>query len=349
MSSSFPATHPPLPPEPVNPPPPAFRDPASHSCPGMHFTDHIHLDLHLDPTAQSIHATATYTIRVLDTSAESLVLDARSLTISSVTSPYHPTPLSYNLSKPSSPIGGMLSISLPPSLRVSPLKLSITYATSGTGDGHPAGGAMDWLPSSPATADAPFGFTQCQAIQARSMLPCQDTPAVKATYSALVSLAPPYESLPVVMSAQRTPLKDGDRNGASKFECDVPVPSYLIALAFGRLEWRELSPRCAVWALPDVVEMAKWEFENVEEMLTTAEKVAGPYVWGRYDLLVLPPSFPYGGMENPFLTFVTPTLLSVCVLFFVMHNFVSSVSFGVGCICVLALFADVECPLFGGP
>lgn len=115
------------------------------------------------------------------------------------------------------------------------------------------------------------------------------------------------------MSAQRIENHDTDKKGLARFECGVPVPSYLIAFASGVLEWRSISHRCCVWALPHVVEKARWEFEEVESMLKVAERVAGEYVWGRYDLLVLPPSFPYGGMENPFLTFVTPTLLSVRV------------------------------------
>lgn len=311
MPSDFPETHPPLPTDRVKPPQPSFRDPASHSYPGLHFTDQLHLDLHLDPTSKTITAKAFYRFLVLDAASEVLTLDVRSLDIDTIRSPSHPDPLSYTISNESSPIGGALQVSLPPQLRVTPLQLEITYTTSGTGAPHPAGGAMDWLSTSPATADAPFGFTQCQAIHARSIVPCQDTPAVKAPYSALVSIAAPFDTLPIVMSAQRVPLHQGDRANASRFECNVPIPSYLIAFAFGKLEWRKLSSRCAVWALPSVVEKAKWEFENVEQMLQVAEEVAGRYVWGRYDLLVLPPSFPYGGMENPFLTFVTPTLLSV--------------------------------------
>lgn len=311
MSADFPETHPPLPPDHVQPPPSSFRDPASHSRPGHFFTDHIHLDFHIDPISKTIKSKASYTFRVLDPSADILILDVRSINIEYIRSPSYPNPLPHEISKENSPVGGALQISIPPEIRNTPLLLEITYKTTGTGDQHPAAGAMDWLSSSPATANAPFGFTQCQAIHARSILPCQDTPAVKATYSALVSIASPFETLSIVMSAQRVPLQEHDRENASRFQCSVPVPSYLIALAFGKLEWRKLSHRCAVWALPSVVDKAKWEFENVEQMLQTAEEIAGPYVWGRYDLLVLPPSFPYGGMENPFLTFVTPTLLSV--------------------------------------
>lgn len=310
--ASYPKAIAPHPPLEVRPPPPDFRDPASHSRPGRHFTDHIHLDFSICFATQTIHATATYTIRVLDPSATHLTLDAVGLSISSVTSPAHPNPLPHTLDKQSSPIGAALRVALPPALRAAPtLTLRVAYTTPGDGDGHPAGGAVDWLAPSQTASAAPFAFTQCQAIHARSLLPCQDTPAVKATYAAVVSVAPPHERLRIVMSAQRVRPRPADRPAAARFECAVPVPSYLIAFAVGTLDFRELSDRCAVWAEPHVVEKAAWEFAEVETMLQVAEKVAGPYVWGRYDLLVLPASFPYGGMENPFLTFVTPTLLAV--------------------------------------
>lgn len=310
---SFPKAYPPLPPDPVKPPPRAFHDPASHSRPGCHFTDHLHLDLQIDHAAQLLTATATYTIRILEPSATHLILDTCGITISSITTPSSSTPLSFAIEKQDSPIGAALSIELPPSPSSS-LTLVIQYTTPGNGDGHPAGGALHWLDPSPTTDNAPFVFTQAQAIHARSLVPCQDTPAVKMTYSACVSVLPPYERLPVVMSAQRVENNNPHNKGSTRFECAVPVPSYLIAFACGMLAWRSISDRCCVWALPQVVEKARWEFEDMENMLQVAERVAGKYVWGRYDLLVLPPSFPYGGMENPFLTFVTPTLLSVSVL-----------------------------------
>ena len=153
-----------------------------------------------------------------------------------------------------------------------------------------------------------------QAIHARALYPCQDTPAAKITYAAEVTVPAPLTAL---MSA--IPLDDGkpaaDGDGGAKrttfaFKQEVPIPPYLLALAVGNVEAREIGPRSKVWSEPEMVEAGAFEFSETEDFLKAAEEVAGPYVWGRYDLLLLPPSFPYGGMENPCLTFVTPTLLA---------------------------------------
>ena len=141
------------------------------------------------------------------------------------------------------------------------------------------------------------------------MVPCQDSPSVKATYSAAMK-AP--SNLTVLMSAIRDgepePLADGLT--VTKWKQDVPIQSYLIALAVGVLESRKVGPRSHVWAEASVVDQAAFDFSETETMLQKAEELCGPYVWGIYDVLVLPPSFPFGGMENPCLTFATPTLLS---------------------------------------
>lgn len=111
------------------------------------------------------------------------------------------------------------------------------------------------------------------------------------------------------MSATRVSNACRGKDMLFKFEQKVPIPAYLIAIAAGDLESRELGPRCHVWAEPGLIEKAAYEFAETETMLKTAEDICGPYVWGIYDLLVLPPSFPFGGMENPCLTFVTPTVI----------------------------------------
>ena len=141
------------------------------------------------------------------------------------------------------------------------------------------------------------------------MVPCQDSPSVKATYSAAMK-AP--SNLTVLMSAIRDgepePLADGLT--VTKWKQDVPIQSYLIAIAVGVLKSRKVGPRSHVWAEASVVDQAAFDFSETETMLQKAEELCGPYVWGIYDVLVLPPSFPFGGMENPCLTFATPTLLS---------------------------------------
>jgi len=151
----------------------------------------------------------------------------------------------------------------------------------------------------------PFFFTQCQAIHARSLLPCQDAPGVKFTWDAIVE-APEWST--TLASALLT-----KREGTNKwyFEQPMKTSTYLVALVCGELSSLELSPRCRVWAEPGKVDLAALDFQDTEKFLSSAEKIAGiPYAWSRYDLVVLPASFPYGGMENPQLTTVTPTVLA---------------------------------------
>jgi aminopeptidase N len=176
--------------------------------------------------------------------------------------------------------------------------IAIDYAT------RPDAAALQWLaPEQTAARKAPFLFTQGQAILTRSWIPLQDTPGVRVTFDATIR-AP--KDTTVVMAAQALP-RDGD---AWRFRMDQPIPPYLIALACGALESRDVGPRSRVWAEPPVVERAAKEFAQLERMIAAAESLYGPYAWERYDVLVLPPSFPFGGMENPRLTFATPTILA---------------------------------------
>jgi aminopeptidase N len=171
---------------------------------------------------------------------------------------------------------------------------------------RPNAGALQWLePSRTAGKVQPFLFTQSQAIQARTWIPTQDSPGVRVTYDAKIHVP---KGLTAVMSAERLP--QGDDPTVFAFEMKQPIPSYLIALAVGDLAFKPIGPRTGVWAEPSVVEKAAYEFADTEKMVEATEKRFGPYRWGRYDILVLPPSFPFGGMENPRLTFATPTVLA---------------------------------------
>ncbi|TYZ68125.1 hypothetical protein PybrP1_011985 [[Pythium] brassicae (nom. inval.)] len=195
-------------------------------------------------------------------------------------------------------------------------KVKVAYATTAASSG------LQWLPKE-LTADKthPYLFTQCQAIHARSVVPAPDTPSAKFTYTAHVT-APAWATVLLSAIAQdegtsgdkqpRQATGGGDSTPVvSSFRQEVPIPSYLLAVAAGRLASAELGPRSRVWAEPSVVGKAAHEFAQTEEFLAHAEAItAQPYVWTRYDLVCLPPSFPYGGMENPCLTFVTPTLLA---------------------------------------
>jgi len=201
---------------------------------------------------------------------------------------------------PEEPIlGRRLRLTLPARTRA----VTLSYETS------PSATGLQWLaPEQTEGKRLPFLFSQCQAIHARSVLPCQDSAIARVTYEAEID-AP--ATLTAVMSAGPdgdAPAEAGRR--AFRFKMPQPIPPYLLALAVGELEGRDLSHRCRVWAEPATIEAAAWEFADTEAMIERAETLFGPYDWDRYDMLVLPPSFPYGGMENPRMTFLTPTLLA---------------------------------------
>ncbi|XP_063469333.1 aminopeptidase B isoform X4 [Symphalangus syndactylus] len=202
--------------------------------------------------------------------------------------------------QPFSHYGQALCVSFPQPCRASErLQVLLTYRV-GEGPG------VCWLaPEQTAGKKKPFMYTQGQAVLNRAFFPCFDTPAVKYKYSALIEVP---DGFTAVMSASTW-----EKRGPNKFFFQMcqPIPSYLIALAIGDLVSAEVGPRSRVWAEPCLIDAAKEEYNGViEEFLATGEKLFGPYVWGRYDLLFMPPSFPFGGMENPCLTFVTPCLLA---------------------------------------
>uniref|UniRef100_A0A673WKS8 Leukotriene A-4 hydrolase n=1 Tax=Salmo trutta TaxID=8032 RepID=A0A673WKS8_SALTR len=231
-------------------------------------------------------------------------LDTKDLKVSKVTA--NGQAAKFTLGAKHSFMGTPLEITLPFDLsRGQHVIVEVTYETA------PSASALQWLtPEQTAGKKHPYLFSQCQATHCRSMVPCQDTPAMKHTYYAQVSVP---KELVAVMSA----LRDGEEPDPQdssriiyRFRQPVPMPCYLIAIVVGALESREIGPRSRVWSEKEFVDKAAYEFSETETMLKTAEGLAGPYVWGQYDILVLPPSFPYGGMENPCLTFATPTLLA---------------------------------------
>jgi leukotriene-A4 hydrolase len=171
----------------------------------------------------------------------------------------------------------------------------------------PEARALQWLPA-PQTAGGkhPFLYSQSQAIHARSIFPCQDSPSVRFTFNAEFEVPRP---LTAVMAAEQIGVRERGETQVFQFKMPQPVPAYLFALGVGNLVFHEVGPRTGVYAEPEIIEAAAWEFAENETKIVEAEKLLGPYLWGRYDLLILPPSFPYGGMENPRLTFLTPTAI----------------------------------------
>ncbi|WP_449435437.1 M1 family aminopeptidase [Pedobacter steynii] len=136
-------------------------------------------------------------------------------------------------------------------------------------------------------------------------MPCQDSPGIRFTYNATVSVP---NDLLALMSAENPEVKNS--KGIYHFKQIHPIPSYLLALAVGDIEFKAVDKRTGIYAEPSVLAKAVYEFADMGKMVNAAEKLYGPYRWGRYDLLVLPPSFPFGGMENPNLTFITPTVIA---------------------------------------
>ncbi|GMR47947.1 hypothetical protein PMAYCL1PPCAC_18142, partial [Pristionchus mayeri] len=235
------------------------------------------------------------------TESNEVVLDARDLSVDRVLWKGEETSFKYE--KMNDALGDRLSISIPSFHKGQRGSLAISYRTS------PSARALQFLsPEQTTDQKGPFLFSQCQAIHARSIVPCQDTPAVKSTYEAKVSVP---AGLTCLMSAISTGKDtDGQEDWVFTFDQSIPVPSYLIAIVVGILEQREIGPRSAVWAEPSVVESAAKEFMETEQFIKAAEEICGEYVWKRYDLVVLPNTFPYGGMENPCCNFVTPTIIT---------------------------------------
>ena len=260
---------------------------------------HLELDVTVLFDEKQLRAAAMLSFERVREDANTLVLDTRDLNITAVESWSALggfDPASYSLGATDPILGTSLTVVLP----VEATRIRVTYETS------PHASGLQWLsPEQTAGGEHPFMFTQSQAIHARSWIPLQDTPAVRMTYGARVKVP---EGLRAVMSAGNDPevLMDGNY----RLDMTQPIPSYLVALAVGDLAFRPLSDRAGVFAEPSVVDVAAAEFEDTPSMIEATERLYGPYRWERYDLLVLPPSFPFGGMENPRLTFATPTILA---------------------------------------
>lgn len=267
-------------------------------------TKHLHLRCSVDFTRRTLTGTAALTVQSQEDNLRSLVLDTKDLIIEKVV--INGQEVKYALGERQSYKGSPMEISLPIALsKNQEIVIEISFETS------PKSSALQWLtPEQTSGKEHPYLFSQCQAIHCRAVLPCQDTPSVKLTYTAEVSVP---KELVALMSAIRdgeVPDPEDPSRKIYKFIQKVPIPCYLIALVVGALESRQIGPRTLVWSEKEQVEKSAYEFSETESMLKIAEDLGGPYVWGQYDLLVLPPSFPYGGMENPCLTFVTPTLLA---------------------------------------
>jgi leukotriene-A4 hydrolase len=276
----------------------AVQDFHSYSNPSAVRVRHLDLDWDVLFDQKILKGTAVLTVeRVSQT--EPLILDTRDLKIEKVETSVDGvaySPATFTVGSSDKILGASLTIPLP----AKATRVRIHYSTA------PGASGLQWLePAQTAGKKDPFVFTQSQAIHARSWIPTQDTPQVRVTYTARVRTPP---RLLAVMSAEN--LSGTARDGDYSFRMRQAIPSYLIALGVGDLRFRSLGPRTGVYAEPLVIDLAAKELSDTEKMVIATERLYGPYRWGRYDILVLPPSFPYGGMENPRLTFATPTILA---------------------------------------
>jgi leukotriene-A4 hydrolase len=271
-----------------------IQDPHSFAQPADAKVTHLSWKASVNFESKTITATASWKIEKAP-DADLLTLDIKGLEIKKVTLD-NGAVAEFRISEEDPILGKALAILI----RNDTKQVNIEYVTD------PSAEALQWL-SAQQTAGKqfPFLFTQSQAILARSWVPCQDSPGVKFTYDAEVTV--PKELL-ALMSASNPQEKNA--TGTYKFEMKQPISSYLLALAVGDVAFKPISDRAGIYAEPSLVDTAAWEFVDLEKMIAGAEELYGPYQWERYDVIVLPPSFPFGGMENPRLTFATPTILA---------------------------------------
>jgi len=272
----------------------AGKDYHSFSNPESIKVTHLSLDLTVDFSKKLLVGTAQLDFQKIAHNATQLILDTRDLTINSVT--VMGNKVDFVLAKGDTFLGAALTIDVPADAD----SVLISYQTS------PKASGVQWLtPEQTAGKKHPFLFTQAQAIHARSFIPLQDSPQVRMTYEATIRTP---KSLLAVMSASNDP--NTERDGIYEFSMPQPIPSYLIALAVGDLHFKSMGERTGVYSEKGILNAAAAEFADTESMLIATEKAFGPYSWDRYDLLILPPSFPFGGMENPRLSFITPTVIA---------------------------------------
>ena len=276
----------------------AHFDQHSYAEPGKVRIKDLALELAVDFDKKQLGGSATYALDWLDPQATQLVLDTRDLTIEKVVGEREDgkwVDLAYDLAEAQPTLGSKLTIEAPERSQ----RIRVTYHTA------PEASGLQWLtPAMTEGGEQPFMFSQSQQIHARSWVPLQDTPQVRFTYTAHVTSP---EDVMVLMSADNDP--QAERDGDYSFKMPQPIPSYLLAIAAGDLVFEPIGDRSGVWAEPAMVEKAAEEFADTEKMIDVTEELYGPYRWERYDMLVLPPSFPYGGMENPRLSFITPTVI----------------------------------------
>lgn len=267
----------------------------SFARPNEAVVKHLDISLNVDFDTEIITGVADWTIESAEGATE-IVFDTDQLSIEEVQTNDGGV-VEFTLGEENDVLGVALNVPITSETE----HVIIKYTTD------PGAKALQWLePSQTSAKTHPFLLTQSQAILARTWIPCQDGPGIRFTYNAEVETR---ADLMPVMSAGGNPT-ELSADGTYSFEMPQAIPSYLMALAIGNIEFRAIGENTGVYAEPNVVDTAAWEFGDIDAMITAAEELYGPYRWGRYDIIVLPASFPFGGMENPRITFATPTILA---------------------------------------
>lgn len=267
------------------------RDPSTLSNYGAWRTRHTTANFKLDFDAKRLQGSVILElVSQTDKESKEVILDSRFVRVASVS--VNDASAEWELKDYSEPLGAPLHVSVPEgAAKGDVIHLTIDLATTDKCT------ALQWLtPAQTSNKKHPYMFSQCQAINARSIFPCQDTPDVKSTFTFNLT-----SSLPVVASG--VPVGDHEATPGHeklyKFEQKVPIPAYLFAVASGDIVTAPIGPRSKVVSGPNEIEDCKWEFEDdMQKFLDVAEKLVFPYKWGEYNVLVLPPSFPYGGMTD---------------------------------------------------
>jgi leukotriene-A4 hydrolase len=273
-----------------------IRDAHSYSNVDEIFTTHLHLDLEVDFENKTIYGIANH--EMINKGTDTAIFDIRGLEIIKVTTGTKGKEQNtdYVIGTEDEILGAPLSVKIDSSTT----NISIHYKTTENS------GALDWLnPNLTAGKVHPYLYTQGQAILTRTWIPVQDSPQNRITYSADVKVP---KELMALMSAKNPTIKN--ETGLYHFEMNQPIPAYLIALAVGDLEFKKLGNNCGIYTEPSMIKEVAWEFADLNKMIKAAEDLYGKYEWEQYDVIVLPYSFPFGGMENPRLTFANPTLIA---------------------------------------
>jgi leukotriene-A4 hydrolase len=270
-------------------------DEHSYSKPELAVVKHLDLDIKVDFDTQTISGKASWLIDNVSKGNE-IIFDENTLNITKVTLGDDEKETKFELGKDVEFHGKPLHITIEPTTT----KVNIYYSTTKEAV------ALQWLkPEQTADKKKPFLFSQGESVWSRTWIPCQDSPGIRFTYNAKVTVP---KDLLAVMSAVNPQKKN--ETGVYTFKQDKAIPSYLMAIAVGDIEFQSIDNRTGVYTEPSMLKKSAWEFAELGKMVVAAEKLYGPYRWGRYDVLVLPPSFPYGGMENPNLTFLTPGVIA---------------------------------------